>query len=92
MTAIRVAIVDDDATARRGLRMMLDAEPDISVVGEGTDGSEALALVQSLEPDVLVTDLVMPRVGGLEAARLTAAEGLATRVLLVTILSDESYV
>jgi len=92
VTDLRVAVVDDDATARRGLCMMLDAEPDMAVVGEGADGREALGVVRDLKPHVLVMDLNMPGVGGLEATRLLATQGLATRVVLVTIMSDEASV
>ena len=92
MSDLRVIVVDDDATARRGLCMMLDAEPGVRVVGEGADGRDALRLAGELLPEVLVMDLRMPVLGGLEATRLLAAEGSGTRVVLVTIMSDEASV
>ena len=64
--AIRVLLVDDHAIERQGVRALLDAQPDMSVVGEAPDGLEALSLVGSTSPDVIVTETIMPRMNGLE--------------------------
>jgi DNA-binding NarL/FixJ family response regulator len=89
---LRVVLVDDDAAARQGLRMLLLVEPDIEVVGEAADGRQAIEAVHRLHPDVLVMDLAMPEMGGLEASRLLADEGVTTRVLVMTILESADTV
>ena len=66
---IRILLVDDQALVRAGFRMILDAEPDIEVVGEAGDGREAIDQVRSLRPDVVLMDIRMPELDGLEAAR-----------------------
>ena len=81
---IRVVIADDQALVRGGFRMILDARPDIEVVGEAGDGGEAAALVARLEPDVVLMDVRMPEVDGLEATRRIVASGAATRVIVLT--------
>ena len=82
--AIRVLLVDDHAVLRAGLRALLDSEPDITVIGEAATGEEGLTKVRALTPDVVVMDLSMPGMGGLEAIRRIAAIGGETRVLVLT--------
>ena len=84
MTAIRLMIVDDHPVVRDGLRGMLAGDPDLDVVGEASDGAEALALVESLRPDVILMDLRMPRLGGAAAIRALADKGAAAKVLVLT--------
>ncbi len=81
---IRIVLADDQDLVREGLRMMLDADPDIEVVAEAVNGSEALHLTRELDPDVLVVDIRMPKLDGLEATARVAATGCRTRVLVVT--------
>jgi len=91
MTRIRVLVADDHPVVRAGLRTLLTAEGDMEVVGEAADGREALEKTRSLTPDVVIMDLAMPGVGGLEAIEGIANLGLQTRVLVLTIYDDEQY-
>jgi DNA-binding NarL/FixJ family response regulator len=81
---IRVVVADDQALVRSGFRMILDAKPDLEVVGEAGDGREAAALVERLRPDVVLMDVRMPEVDGLEATRRIVASGSPTRVIILT--------
>lgn len=83
-----VLIADDQALVRTGLRMILETEPDLEVVGEAADGLEAVRLAQQLRPEVVVMDLNMPRMGGVDATRAIFAEG-HSRVLVVTTFDDD---
>ena len=89
MDRIRVLLVDDHAVLRAGLRALLEAEDDISVVGEAATGEDAVALAAELRPEVVVMDLTMPGIGGLEAVRRITALGLGTRILALTIHREE---
>jgi len=91
MQTIRVFLVDDHALLRAGLASLLDAEADISVVGEAGSGEEAVAQVPVLRPDVVLMDLSMPGYGGLEATRRIAALGIGVRVLVLTVHAEEEY-
>jgi DNA-binding NarL/FixJ family response regulator len=81
---IRLMIVDDHPVVRDGLRGMLANEPDREVVGEASDGAEALALVGSLQPDVILMDLRMPRLGGAATIEALAEQGTEANVLVLT--------
>jgi DNA-binding NarL/FixJ family response regulator len=83
-----VLIADDHPMVRQGLRVFLELEPDLEVVGEASDGSEAAALTAELLPDVVLLDLVMPGVDGLSALETLAEQGLADRVLVVTSFGE----
>ena len=85
---IRVLIADDHPMVRQGLRVFLELEPDLEVVGEASDGAEAAALTAELLPDVVLLDLVMPGVDGLAALELLAEHGLAERALVVTSFGE----
>jgi two-component system response regulator NreC len=87
---IRVLLADDHGIVRAGLRALLDAQPDITVVGEAEDGPSAIEQVQALRPTVVVSDLSMPG-GGLEAIREITRLRLETRVLVLTVHAEERY-
>jgi DNA-binding NarL/FixJ family response regulator len=94
-TPIRVLIADDEALVRSGLRAILSAEPDLTVVGEAATGAEAVALARSLRPDVVLTDVRMPALDGIQAARLildAAGPGPAPRVVVITTFENDDYV
>ena len=88
---IRVLLADDHAVLRSGLRALLNAEPDIEVVGEAADGEEAVALAERLRPAVVVMDLSMPRMDGLQATRLISSNLAETRVLVLTMHAEDQY-
>jgi DNA-binding NarL/FixJ family response regulator len=92
--AIRVLVADDQAIIRTGLRMMLDAQPDIEVVGEAVDGRAAVRLARELRPDVCLFDIRMPELDGLEATRQLAAPGVADpmAVVVITTFDLDEYV
>lgn len=92
MTDLRVAIADDQHLVRAGFRMILDAEPGFEVVGEAADGLAAVNLVTREEPDVVLMDVRMPHLDGIEATRQITASGVATRVLVVTTFDVDEYV
>lgn len=85
---IRVLIADDHPMVRQGLRVFLELEPDLEVVGEASDGAEAAELTAQLLPDVVLLDLVMPGVDGMTALETLAGQGLAERALVVTSFGE----
>ncbi|WP_152185152.1 response regulator [Segeticoccus rhizosphaerae] len=89
---ITVALADDQPLVRSGLRMILEGEPDMEIVGEAADGAEAVALVTAAQPDVLLLDVQMPCVDGLEALAQLAATTITTRVLMLTTFDLDEYV
>lgn len=88
---IRVLIADDHIIVRSGLRLLLEAEPDIDVVGEALDGREALELVEKHLPDVVLMDITMPGMDGLEATRLIKASWPQINVLALTMHRSDEY-
>ncbi|WP_127792594.1 response regulator transcription factor [Agromyces sp. LHK192] len=92
--ALRVLVADDQELVRSGLRMLLDAQPGIEVVGEAADGAQAVALARSLRPDVCLIDIRMPVMDGLEATRLLAGPGVhdPVPVVVVTTFDLDEYV
>ncbi|MBF6612254.1 MAG: response regulator transcription factor [Chloroflexi bacterium] len=89
---ITILIVDDHAIVRQGLRTYLDLQPDMAVVGEASNGNEAVALVKDLLPDIVLMDLVMPNGNGVDATRAVAALSPSTRVIVLTSFSEDEQV
>ena len=88
---IRVLVADDQALVRAGFRAILEAQEDLEVVGEAGDGSEAVAIARELRPDVVLMDVRMPGVDGIEATRLLLRDGDAPRVLMLTTFDLDEY-
>jgi DNA-binding NarL/FixJ family response regulator len=89
---IRVLLCDDQALVRSGFKMILDAREDIDVVGEAEDGRKGVELAQQLDPDVILMDVRMPNLDGVEATRLLAARGLRARIIILTTFDLDEYV
>ncbi len=88
----RILIADDHTIFRDGLRRLLESEPEFQVVGEAADGAEALQLVQQLKPDILLLDLAMPRMPGLETLRELATQGMNVRTILLTAAIEKRQI
>ncbi|MFI5842848.1 response regulator [Catenuloplanes sp. NPDC051500] len=88
---IRVALVDDQPLLRLGYRMVLESEPDLEVVGEAGDGAAGVTLARALTPDVVLMDVRMPILDGIEATRRIVASGLPSRVLVLTTFNLDEY-
>lgn len=90
--ALRVVIADDHAVVRDGLRVLVDANPDMVVIGEASDGQQAWLRACDLKPDVLLLDLSMPGIGGVETAQRIAQDCPSVRVLALTMHEERGYV
>ncbi|MDH3692888.1 MAG: response regulator transcription factor [Gammaproteobacteria bacterium] len=89
---IKLVLADDHAVVRSGTRELLEQEPDLKIVGEASNGEEAVRLAQELQPDVLVIDVRMPKMSGVEATRRIKAESPDMKVLVLTAHDDDEYV
>src|SRR2546425_12724133 len=92
MDRIRVLLVDDHTLVRQGLRCILDTDEEIEVVGEAGDGRSAVDLSERLQPDVVVMDLTLPELNGIEATRRIFKQEKETKVLILTMRSEERRV
>jgi len=92
MSMTTIVLADDHHVVRQGLRSLLEAEPDFSIVGEAGDGLEAAQLVERLQPDVLVLDLMMPGLNGLEVTRQVSQRSPQTHVVILSMHPNEAYV
>jgi DNA-binding NarL/FixJ family response regulator len=92
MQKINVLLADDHVIVRQGFRALLQAEPDMAVVGEADNGRQAVGLVRKLLPDVVVMDIAMPLLNGLEATRQILKEVPSTKVIILSSYSDDEYV
>lgn len=92
MSEIRIILADDHTVIRSGLRLLLERQPDMTVVGEAEDGRQALERAAELKPDVVVLDIAMPNLNGIEACRQIMSATPDTSVVVLSMHSDESYV
>jgi DNA-binding NarL/FixJ family response regulator len=92
MAAITVVVADDHPVVRQGTRNLLAVEPDIAIVGEAEDGLSAVELVSRLQPDILVLDMILPKMAGLEVMQQVNHCSLRTRVIAFSMCDDEEYV
>jgi two-component system response regulator NreC len=91
MEPTRILIADDHAVLRSGLRLLLDAQPDFEVVGEASTGEETVERAIALRPDILLLDIAMPDLNGLEAARCIRQQAPEVRIIVLTMYDDEAY-
>jgi len=91
-TTTRVVIAEDNEFVRKGIRRLLNKAADIDVVGEARDGIEAIRLVEKLTPDLLLLDVEMPRLSGIEVARKLNKDKSKTRILVLSVYDDQEYI
>jgi RNA polymerase sigma factor (sigma-70 family) len=91
MKKVKVLIADDHGIVRKGLRLQLEQHPDFEVVGEATDGRQAVSMAEELKPDVIVMDIAMPNLNGIEATTQITKKNPAIAVVMLSMHSDESY-
>jgi DNA-binding NarL/FixJ family response regulator len=89
---INVLLVDDQSLLRMGFRLILDAEPDMEVIGEAGDGATAVSMVAALHPDVVLMDVRMPAMDGIQATNAIVAAGASTKILILTTFDLDQYV
>jgi DNA-binding NarL/FixJ family response regulator len=90
--SIRVVLVDDHALVRQGFRRILEDDPELTVVGEASNGTDSISLVKKTDPDVVVMDMAMPEMSGLHATMEIIKQRPGTKVLILSMYSDEQYV
>jgi len=92
MKKIKIAIVDDHVVLRAGLRLLLEMQPDMEVIGEAGDGIEAMQMAKENNPDVMLMDITMPRMGGMQAIELITREVSNVRILVLSMHEDPAYI
>ena len=92
MNPVRIVLADDHTVMRNGLRLLLERQPHLQVVGEAADGRQAVALSESANPDVVIMDIGMPNLNGIEATRQIVNRNPRTAIAILSMHSDESYV
>ena len=92
MNSIRILLADDHTVMRNGLRLLLERQPNLKVVGEASDGRETVRLAEELSPNVVVMDIAMPNLNGIEAARQIGTANPQIAIVILSMHSDESYV
>jgi two-component system, NarL family, response regulator NreC len=92
MNPVRILLADDHTVMRSGLRLLLERQPHLQVIGEAADGRQAVALSESANPDVVVMDIAMPNLNGIEATRQIVNRSPRTAIAILSMHSDESYV
>ncbi|HWQ53104.1 MAG TPA: response regulator transcription factor [Bryobacteraceae bacterium] len=91
MKKCRILLADDHGVVRKGLRFLLESEPGLEVVGEAADGRQAVDLAAELKPDIIVMDIAMPRLNGIEATRQIVRDHPETAIIMLSMHSDEEY-
>ena len=91
MSAIRILLADDHGVVRKGLRFLLEQQPGMQVVGEASDGREAVTLARDLDPDVVIMDIAMPHLNGIDAAAQIVKASLKIGIIMLSMYSDEGY-
>jgi len=89
---VRIVLADDHTVMRNGLRLLLERQANLQVVGEASDGRQAVALIEKANPDVVIMDIAMPNLNGIEATRQIVTQNPRTAVAILSMHSDESYV
>lgn len=92
MNPVRIVLADDHTVMRNGLRLLLERQPNLQVVGEAADGRQAVTLCETASPDVVIMDIAMPNLNGIEAARQIVSHNPRTAIAILSMHSDESYV
>jgi DNA-binding NarL/FixJ family response regulator len=92
MNPVRIVLADDHTVMRNGLRLLLERQPHLLVVGEAADGRQAVTLSEQTHPDVVIMDIAMPNLNGIEAARQIVSHSPRTAIAILSMHSDESYV
>ncbi|WP_109829323.1 response regulator [Reichenbachiella versicolor] len=92
MEVIKIVLADDHEIFRNGLKQLIDKEPDMQVIGEASNGNEALELLDSLRPDLIILDINMPEMNGLEAAQKVKKNHESTRIVIFSLYDNEDYV
>jgi two-component system response regulator NreC len=89
---IKIVLADDHRIVRQGIRVLLEAEPDLNILAEAKDGPEAISMVECLHPDILLLDLIMPGMNGLEVTKVVRERFPKTKVVILTMHANEAYV
>jgi DNA-binding NarL/FixJ family response regulator len=92
MSAIRILLADDHTVVRKGLRLLLESQPGFQVIADAAEGREAVALAEQYRPDVVIMDIAMPVLNGIEAARRICAKAPRTAIVFLSMHADEGYV
>jgi two-component system response regulator NreC len=91
MTPIRIILADDHKLVRQGMRSLLESHPGFEVIGEASDGEEALKLMETLSPDIAFMDVMMPNLNGIEAAKIARQRGLKTKLIFLSMHANSTY-
>ena len=91
MPTIKIILADDHKIVRQGMRSLLESHPGLEVIGEASDGEEALKLMESLSPDIAFMDVMMPNLNGIEAAKIARQRGLKTKLIFLSMHANSTY-
>jgi two-component system response regulator NreC len=91
MTPIKIILADDHKLVRQGMRSLLESHPGFEVIGEASDGEEALKLMETLSPDIAFMDVMMPNLNGIEAAKIARQRGLKTKLIFLSMHANSTY-